>query len=190
MATVYLKFTDQSEAVTAMETAGYRLDPYQSHVNGNGWGPLFSIPDTAGHFCNLYDCETLPESLQQYVVPEPLTPYNVRAGEHINTVFLTVIVTAAIRDTARALVVAMAGPTHADMWSIGLSADGSAPATHYINSGPVRVELAAMLGNAELLAAVTGITLPEAQYILSQCIVTDAEPEQAMADNGLVFALE
>jgi len=188
MATVYLKFTDQSEAVTTMGAAGYTLDPYQAHVTGNGWGSLFSIPDTAGHFCNLYDCDSLPESLQQYVVPAPLTPFNVRAGEHVDTVFRTVIVTTAIRDTARALVVAMAGPTHADMWSTPVYLGGEL--FGYINSGPVRVELAAMLGNAELLAAVTGITLPEAQYILSQCIVTDAEPEQAMADNGLVFALE
>lgn len=170
-----------------MEAAGYTLDPYQAHVTGNGWGPLFAIPDEAGHFCNLYDCERLHESLQQYVVPAPLTPYNVRVGDNVQTVCLTVIVTAAIRDTARALVVAMAGPTHADMWSQGLSADGTAPATHYINSGPVRTELAAMLGDADLLAAGTGVTLPEAQYIMSQCIVSDDEPHDAMAAAGLVM---
>lgn len=148
---------------------------------------------TNGIEVNLYDCTAdLHESLQQYVVPAPLTPNNVRAGEIVETVYRCVIVPAALRDTCRALVVQMAGPTHADMWSTGLSATGQAPATHYINAGPVRVELAAMLDDPALLAAGTGIPLEQAQAILAACDVSDDQPEAAMARLGLsqINALE
>jgi hypothetical protein len=82
--TQYLKFTDEQTAITALQSAGYLLDDYNAHCHGNGWGPLFAIPDTDGYFCNLYDCVALPEALQQYIVPTPLTPYNVRAGDSIS----------------------------------------------------------------------------------------------------------
>ena len=187
MSTVYLKFTDEQTAIAALTSAGYTMDEWNAHCTGDGWGSVFAIPDTDGHFCNLYDCNALAESLQQYVVPAPLTPYNCRAGDVIELVYRCVVVTAEIRDTCRAMVVAMAGPTHADMWSTALSADGSAPATHYINYGPVRVELAAMLADAATLAAGTGITLEQAQYILSQADVSEDQPEAAMARMGLAL---
>lgn len=178
--TIYLKFPDEQTAITALTDAGYMMDEYNAHCQGDGWGPVFAIPDTDGHFCNLYDCNNLPETLQQYVVPAPLTPYNCRAGEIVETVYRCVVVADAIRDNCRAMAVQLAGPTHADMWSTALSADGSAPATHYINYGLVRVELAAMLGDAATLAAGTGIALEQAQYILSQCDVSEDQPEAAM----------
>ena len=185
MSTTYLVFPDQNTAVAALTAAGYTMDEWNAHCYGDGWGPVFAIPDADGHFCNLYDCANLLETLQQYVVPAPLTPYNCRAGEIVETVYRCVVVTAEIRDLCRAMVVQLAGPTHAEMWSTGLSADGQAPATHYINSGPVRVELAAMLGDAATLAAGTGIDLAQAQYILSQVGVSDDPPEAVMARIGL-----
>ena len=183
--TIYLKFPDQDTAIAALTAAGYTMDEYNAHCYGDGWGPVFAIPDAEGHFCNLYDCANLHADLQQYVVPAPLTPYNCRAGEIVETVYRCVVVTAAIRDLCRAMVVQLAGPTHAEMWSTGLSADGQAPATHYINSGPVRVELAAMLDSAEALAAGTGIALEQAQYILSQVGVSEQDPIAVMARMGL-----
>ena len=180
MSTTYLKFTDEQNAITALTAAGYTMDEYHAHCQGDGWGPVFAIPDSDGHFCNLYDCNNLHESLQQYVVPAPLTPYNCRAGEIVETVYRCVVVTAEIRDLCRAMVVQLAGPTHAEMWSTALSADGSAPATHYINFGHVRVGMAAMLDDAAALAAGAGITLEQAQYILSQCDVSEDQPEAAM----------
>jgi len=81
MSTIYLKFPSQSEAELALIAAGYELSEYKDHCNGNGWGSVFSIPDQTAHFANIYDCNALPESLQQYVVPAPLTPLNVRAGD-------------------------------------------------------------------------------------------------------------
>jgi len=181
--TIYLLFPDAATAETVMVAAGYQLTEYKDHfqpapvegetVAPQGWGTLRAGDN--GHEVNIYDAESVPTSLQQYVTPEPLTPNNIRAGDEVNVIFKSVIVTAAIRDTARSLVVAMAGQTHAAMWSQGLSADGQLPATHYINSGLVRAEMAALLQDADLLSAATGMTLPEAQYILSQCVVSDVE---------------
>lgn len=184
MSTIYLVFPDQETAVTALQTAGYELSEYQDHIAGNGWGPV--LPGLNGIECNLYDCRTdLHESLQQYVVPAPLTPNNIRAGDEIQTVYRCVIVSDAIRDMCRALVVQLAGPTHASMWSTGLSATGAAPATHWINSGPVRVELAAMLDDAGTLAAGAGIPLAEAQQLLAMADVSSDTPEVAMQRLGL-----
>ena len=181
MTTHHLKFSDEQTALAALQAAGYDLGDTANHVNGDGWGPL--LDDDGGVVWYLYDCHDLHASLQQYVSPLPLNPINARAGNTENTVYRCVIVTAAIRDTARAMVVAMAGDTHSGMWSTPVYRDGQLYG--YINSGPVRVELAAMLDDAATLAAGTGIPLEQAQYILSQCIVSDGEPEQVLADNGL-----
>jgi len=81
MSTQYLKFPDQQTAVAALQDSGYELSEYNDHCNGNGWGSVFSIPDQTAHFANIYDCPSLHESLEQYVVPAPLTPFNVRAGD-------------------------------------------------------------------------------------------------------------
>ena len=185
MSTVYLKFTDQSSAVAAMQAAGYELSEYQDMASGNGWGPLFSIPDTDGWFANVYDCNVLHELLQQYVVPAPLTPYNTRAGDDVQTVYRCVVVADAIRDTCRALVVALAGPTHAGMWSTELVRE-SDNAIFWINSGPVRAELAAMLDDPAALAAGAGIPLAEAQQLLSLADVSAEDPIAVMERMGLV----
>ena len=183
MSTTYLVFPDQDTAIDALTAAGYIMDEYNAHCYGDGWGPV--LPCESGIECYLYDCMNLSETLQQYAKPMPLAPSNARAGEIVETVYRCVVVTAAIRDLCRAMVVQLAGPTHAEMWSTGLSADGQAPATHYINSGPVRVELAAMLGDAATLAAGTGIDLAQAQYILSQVGVSEQDPIAVMARMGL-----
>lgn len=81
MSTIYLKFPDTQTALESLVSAGYELTEYNDHCNGDGWGTVFSIPDEAGHFANLYDCRVLHESLVQYEVPPPSTPYNVRAGD-------------------------------------------------------------------------------------------------------------
>ena len=183
MDTIYLVFPNQQTAIDALTASGYEMDEYNAHCSGNGWGPV--LAGSVGIECNLYDCNSLHESLQQYVVPAPLTPSNVRAGEEVAAVFRTVIVADAIRDTCLAMVVAMAGPTHAGMWSTKLirESDGT---VFWVNSGPVRVELAAMLADAATLAAGTGITVEQAAAILSQCVVSDADPLAVMAEQGLV----
>ena len=134
MSTIYLVFPDQETAVTALQTAGYELSEYQDHIAGNGWGTVFSIPDASGHFANIYDCRILPDNLIQYQVPEPLTPFNIRAGDVVDTTYRCVIVPDALRDTCRMMVVSIAGMIHANMWSTPLSPTGQLPATHWINS--------------------------------------------------------
>lgn len=187
MSTTYLIFPDMQTAIDALTAAGYQLSEYNDMAGGNGWGPV--LHGTNGIEVNLYDCTAdLHESLQQYVVPAPLTPNNIRAGDEIQTVYRCVVVPDAIRDMCRALVVQLAGPTHASMWSTGLSATGAAPATHWINSGPVRVELAAMLDDAATLAAGAGIPLAEAQQLLAMADVSGDTPEVAMQRMGLVVA--
>lgn len=79
--THYLKFVDHETAIDALQNAGYELSEYNDHCHGDGWGIVFVIPNEDGHFANIYDCNNLSASLTQYVVPEPVTPYNVRAGD-------------------------------------------------------------------------------------------------------------
>ena len=183
--TDYLIFPDQQTATDALTAAGYTMSEYNDHCSGDGWGPV--LQGTNGIECNIYDCNNLHASLLQYVVPAPLTPNNIRAGDVVDIVYRCVVVTAAIRDNCRAMVVQLAGPTHAGMWSVRLVRESDG-AVFWINYGPVRVELAAMLGDASLLAAGTGITLEQAQYILSQADVSEDQPEAAMARMGLALA--
>ena len=78
--TIYLLFVDHQTAIDALQNAGYELSEYSDHCSGNGWGPV--LPGENGIEVNLYDCTAdLHESLQQYVVPAPKTPNNVRAGD-------------------------------------------------------------------------------------------------------------
>lgn len=204
--TIYLKFPDQETAVAALIAEGYTISDYCDMATGNGWGWMGLIPAayTAaelaqmadgirvplsfvdGFHVNLNDCNALVASLAPYEVPAPLTPFNVVAGREVATVYRCVVVTAAIRDTCRAMVVQLAGDVHAGMWSQGLSADGQAPATHYINSGLVRVELAACLDDAQTLATATGCTLEQAQGLLAQADVSEEDPLAVMARMSLV----
>ena len=80
MSTIYLLFPDLQTAIDALQNAGYQLSDYNDMADGNGWGPV--LPGSNGIEVNLYDCTAdLHESLQQYVVPAPKTPNNVRAGD-------------------------------------------------------------------------------------------------------------
>lgn len=202
--TIYLKFADRASSTAALAAENYRLT--ENMCSGNGWGWMGLIPAayTAaeraqmaagirvplsfidGFHVNLNDCISLPASLAPYEVPAPLTPFNVVAGNEIATVYRCVVVAAAIRDTCRAMVVQLAGDTHSQMWSLGLSADGQLPATHYINSGPVRAEMAALLDNADALSAAAGIPLQSAQYILSQADVSQEDPIAVMSRMELI----
>jgi hypothetical protein len=60
------------------------------------------------------------------------------------------------------------------MWSKGLSATGVEPATHYINSGPVREEIVATLSSASALSSAAGIPIEMAEGLLAQAHVSFA----------------
>ena len=56
----------------------------------------------------------------------------------------TIIVPASVQPNARALCKGLAGVAGDGMFTTGLSATGKAPATHYISSGPISTEMAAL----------------------------------------------
>lgn len=78
-------------------------------------------------------------------------------------------------------------PAGAGMWTTPLSPTGAEPATHYISSGLVDQVLADMLESPEALADGTGITLAEAQAILSAADVSQDDPHDAMTRLGLIL---
>ena len=57
----------------------------------------------------------------------------------------TIIIPASVQPNARALCKGLAGIAGDGMFVTGLSATGKAPATHYISSGPISDDMAALL---------------------------------------------
>lgn len=66
-------------------------------------------------------------------------------------IYRTMIVPAEHAPLARSLAAHLAGPPGDGMWVVGLSEDGSEPATHYVSSGPVGAEFGPMLTDADAL---------------------------------------
>lgn len=120
-----------------------------------------------------------------------------------------IIIPASVAPNARALCKGLAGAAGDGMFVVGLSATGAAPATHYVSSGPISDEMAALLpckfvttdadGNQQItatpgmpeavpaLAAKAGITATKAQItaLYAAIDVSDQEPFAAMARLGL-----
>lgn len=68
------------------------------------------------------------------------------------------------------------------MWQTGLSDDGSAPATHYVSSGPVATEFEPMLTDATALwGAVQAATAAGMAAPLNGPAVTQADCEALVA---------
>ena len=123
----------------------------------------------------------------------------------------TIIIPAAVATNARALCKGLAGQAGDGMFTTGLSATGNAPATHYVSSGPISDEMAALLPCTSVtqvdgkdvvtttpgqpaavpaLAAKAGITTTLAQInaLYASIDVSDQEPFAAMARLGLQIA--
>ena len=119
--------------------------------------------------------------------------------------FRTFIVPAAVVDMARAMCVGLAGPAGDGMFTTELSATGSAPATHFVSSGPISDEMAALLPLTTVnpdgstttapgdpayvveLAAQAGITVTVEQVagLLAAVDVSEQAPFAAMERLGL-----
>ena len=121
----------------------------------------------------------------------------------------TFIVHAAVVGMARAMCVGLAGPAGDNMFITALSATGTAPATHFVSSGTISDEMAALLplttvtqdadGNAIVstapgdpayvveLAAQAGITVTVEQVagLLAAVDVSEQAPFAAMERLGL-----
>ena len=119
--------------------------------------------------------------------------------------FRTFIVPAAVVDMARAMCVGLAGPAGDGMFITALSATGSAPSTHFVSSGPISDDMAALLPLTTVnpdgstttapgdpayvveLAAQAGITVTVEQVagLLAAVDVSDQAPFAAMERLGL-----
>ena len=113
----------------------------------------------------------------------------------------SIIVPEAQAKLARDLCAALAGPGGAGMFTTGLSADGSAPATHWISAGLIDSQFAALLplndtpGQPETVLALAQqagmtVTLEQVQALLSAVVVTELEPLAAIAEQNLQLTSE
>ena len=125
----------------------------------------------------------------------------------------TIIIPASAQRNAQALCKGLAGAAGDGMFVVGLSASGEAPATHYISSGPIRLDMAALLPCKSVtkdadgkdvvttapgmpdavpaLATKAGISTTKAKItaLYSAIDVSDQDPHAAVARLGLKFVL-
>lgn len=91
--------------------------------------------------------------------------------------FRTIIIPASLAPRARILAAALA-EAGGGMFTTALSANGLAPASHYISSGLINDSFTAMLTNADLLhaactAAGATVTMAQCQDLVAQSTVSD-----------------
>jgi len=120
-----------------------------------------------------------------------------------------IIIPASLQTKAQGLTKGLAGTAGDGMFTTGLSATGNAPATHYVSSGPISDDMAALLPCTSVtqdaegkdvvttapgqpaavpaLAAKAGITttLAAIKTLYASIDVSDQEPFAAMARLGL-----
>ena len=120
--------------------------------------------------------------------------------------FRTMIVPSSIVTTVRQLADSF-GPAAQNMWQTGLSADGTEPAAHFISTGQIGDDFAAIMPLSHMvddvwvtepysaaafvaLAEAAGVTPPpveQIEQIMGVVDVSDQEPFTAMARLGLVL---
>ena len=120
------------------------------------------------------------------------------------------IVPAAQVEFARELASTLTGPAGTGLWQRALSVDGAEPATHYISSGAVDAQFAALLplttiddegetittpGQPEILFALSQqagmtCTLSDVAELLGAVDVSEQSPSVAISRMGLVFVAE
>ena len=104
----------------------------------------------------------------------------------------TMILPAALVPLAQALAEGLAGPAGAGMWTTGLSADGSEPATHYVSTGMIEDTFVAALTDAAALlaacqAAGAPVTQEQCAALVDRADVSEEPPFDAFARLGLVL---
>ena len=88
---MYLKFESLEQAVTVIESAGYKVSEYQDHFSSKrGWGTILQIPSgfvqdgdsivpSEFEICANYYGDDRPGDLVPFEIDAPTTPYNVIA---------------------------------------------------------------------------------------------------------------
>ena len=118
----------------------------------------------------------------------------------------SIIISADQRDLAAQLCAVLAGPGGSNMFTTPLSADGAAPATHYISAGMIEDNFAALLpldalvddvwtrtypGLPETIVQLYNatdnppVTLNQVTAVFATADVSEEDPHQAMARLGL-----
>jgi hypothetical protein len=131
----------------------------------------------------------------------------------VTDIFRTLIVTDLDAPTARQIAETLAPTGGSRMWLTGLSPTGQPPATHYVSTGLIGPDFAAMVpctfwanedgvwvetgsepGNAALVAMACGMAEPplviteaEVQAIMDASDISDQEPFVAFGRLGLVL---
>ena len=127
----------------------------------------------------------------------------------IDWAFRTMIVPAGQVELARTLAATLTGEAGAGMWETAVSATGEAPATHFISTGMIDADFAALLplttvgeagaatapGAPDVLAALAsqaGLSVTAAQVaaVLDAADVTELEPFTALDIAGLRIVQE
>ena len=103
---------------------------------------------------------------------------------------LCIIVPAAHQALAQSLCAGLAGDAGADMLTSGLSATGTAPATHYISAGIIGEEFAVLMDDPAVLYQTClshsiAVTEQQCISILDASDISSEEPLVAMARLGL-----
>ena len=102
-----------------------------------------------------------------------------------------IIVPAEQSELARVLCETLAGPGGSGMFTTPLSPTGQEPVTHYISSGMISIEFAAMISDPQvMLAGCEAMGLPvsieQCEAILGAADVSEDSPFAAMARLGLM----
>lgn len=95
----------------------------------------------------------------------------------------TMIVAAQDAPLAQGLALGLAGEQGQGMFTTGLSPTGAEPATHFISSGPIFPEFAALLGDAQGTFDASGGQVPLASIegLYARADFTEDDPYVAMA---------
>ena len=105
------------------------------------------------------------------------------------------IVPASLQPTAQAMCAQLAGEGGAGMFTTGLSATGTAPASHYISVGMIVDTFAYVMSDPAIMYQVCidagmNVTLAQCEYILSICDISDEQAQVALDRLGLKLVQE
>lgn len=105
----------------------------------------------------------------------------------------TIIVPDLVVEPARMACEALAGAGGSGMFTVPLSATGQLPATHWISSGLIEEEFAALLANPDALTAVAtsaGLDPAPLVAIIAASDITDEPADVALSRLGLQLITE
>ena len=105
------------------------------------------------------------------------------------------IVPSSLQPTVQAMCAQLAGEGGAGMFTTGLSADGTIPASHYISVGMIEDTFAYVMSDPAIMFQVCidaglKVTLAQCEYILGSSDISEDEAQTAMARLGLQLVQE